>query len=199
MRRIIALTGLAGSGKSTVAYLLTKAGGEQIAFAEPLKRFCGEVFGFTRAQLYGPSAERERPSPRFTRPDGTPLTPRYALQTLGTEWGRNCDPDVWAKAGLLKAEQLAGAGQLVVITDLRFVNEAQLVRAAGGEIWRVLRSYDDLKHNSFAHASEREIWSQAMDRLVSFHVDNTGTLEQLAELVRATLDVSRDCQQSDSV
>jgi hypothetical protein len=184
--RIIALTGLAGSGKSTVAEMI---GGPTVAFAEPLKRFCGEVFGFTTEELYGPSEARERPSTAFTRPTGEPLTARFALQTLGTEWGRNCDPDVWAKAGVACALRLAAIEETavqpcpVVITDLRFVNEARLVRKAGGEVWRVDRP--GLTRGN--HPSELDIWSSDMDALVSREISNTGTLEQLAEQVKAAL------------
>lgn len=177
---IIALTGLAGSGKSTVAEML---GGVHIAFAEPLKKFCAEVFGFTHEELYGPSEARERPSSMFTRPDGTPLTPRFALQTLGTEWGRNCDPDVWAKAGVARAVEMRTAlgrhGEPVIITDLRFVNEARLVREAGGYVWRIDRP--GLTRGN--HSSELDIWSKDMDALVTADISNTGTLNELRGVI----------------
>jgi hypothetical protein len=180
--KIIALTGLAGSGKSTVAEMI---GGMQLAFAQPMKEFCAQLFGFDDAQLYGPSSERERPSPYFRRPNGEPLTPRYALQTLGTEWGRNCDPDVWVKAGVQRALRLAeDAGNplhSIVITDLRFVNEARAVREAGGQVWRVDRP--GLMRGN--HPSELEIWSREMDRLVTHEISNTGSLDHLARAVRA--------------
>lgn len=34
------------------------------------------------------------------------LTPRYALQTLGTEWGRGCYPPVWAESTIRDAQGL---------------------------------------------------------------------------------------------
>jgi hypothetical protein len=177
---IIALTGLAGSGKSTVAAMI---GGMNLAFAQPMKEFCAQLFGFDDAQLYGPSSERERPSPYFRRPNGEPLTPRYALQTLGTEWGRNCDPDVWVKAGLRRAHVYAANSQGLpaVITDLRFVNEARAVREASGQVWRVDRP--GLTRGN--HPSELEIWSREMDRLVTHEISNTGSLDHLARAVRA--------------
>ncbi len=181
---IIALTGLAGSGKNTVAEMI---GGIPLAFAQPLKEFCGQVFGFSDRQLCGPSEAREEPSPHFTRPDGTPLTARFALQTLGTEWGRNCDPDVWAKAGVRRAHVYAANKNRLpaVITDLRFVNEARLVRESGGQVWRICRS----SRNAVAlHASERDVWSPEMSALVTHEIANAGTLEQLAVTVRAALE-----------
>lgn len=175
---IVGLTGLAGSGKDTLASFLVPPQA-RIAFAEPLKHFVGEVFGATHRQLYGPSEAREEPLLGFTRPDGSPLTVRFALQTLGTEWGRNCDPEVWAKAGILKAQSLGLS--FIVITDVRFVNEAKLIRAVGGEVWRIRRRHKghiDVE----PHASEREIWSSEMTALVTHEVDNRGTVEDLRRL-----------------
>lgn len=179
---IIALTGLAGSGKNTVADMIP---GPKVAFAEPLKRFCGEVFGFTREELYGPSEARERPSKSFARPDGTPLTARYALQTLGTEWGRNCDPDIWAKAGVAEALRCGEHCQYVTITDLRFTNEAKLVREAGGQVWRIRRG----DGAGMTHASERDVWAPEMAQHVTYEIDNNGTFAELAERVCASLEL----------
>ncbi len=194
---LIALTGLAGSGKSTVAKL---TGFVEMAFAAPMKEFCGQVFGFTDEELYGPSEARERPSKTFKRPDGTPLTARYALQTLGTEWGRNCDPDVWAKACLAGAKKAMALGSIfenVVITDLRFVNEARLVREAGGFIWRVNRyPFEASDNGAPLHASEREVYSDEMDRLVDYTIHNYFGLHELKMSVEEAVNQFRkgaDC------
>jgi hypothetical protein len=185
---IIGLAGLAGCGKSTVANLIGPR--HELAFADPMKRFCAEVFGFTREELYGPSAARETPSTRFTRPNGEPLTPRFALQTLGTEWGRNCDPDVWVKAGIARAQKLeveCDYSLPVVITDVRFTNEAHALREAGGLVWRIRRDADPNRAAVYAHASEREIWSAEFGAWVTHEVDNTGTLQDLERAVSAAL------------
>ena len=59
MTPIIMLTGRAGSGKDTVAEMLTRfGGGVSIAQADPLKRIARDVFGFTEEQLWGPSGFR---------------------------------------------------------------------------------------------------------------------------------------------
>lgn len=172
--RLIALTGYARSGKNTVASIIREEANtlvNEIAFADPMKDFCREVFGFSEAQLYG--NEREKPDARWTRPDGTPLTARFALQTLGTEWGRACDPNLWVKAGINRARRLFDSGAtLVVFTDCRFLNEARAVSEAGGEVWRIRRDVPQL-----SHASEREIWSPEMNEFVSAEIDNSESLE----------------------
>lgn len=223
--RLIGLAGLAGSGKDTVAGML---GGQRFSFAEPLKRFCAEVFDFSDVQLNGPSAERNRPDTMYprehgpwvpaptpcaaaccssvcaccgartheTRPTAQPLrwpsrptchlTPRYALQHLGTEWGRDCFPDVWAALGVRRAlAYLAeNPGGLAVISDVRFTNEARLIREAGGEVWRVVRPGAGLAGGAGAHPSEAEQLGPEFRALIDEEVINTGTLELLAQEVR---------------
>ncbi len=182
--RIIGLTGYARSGKDTVGSLIRQQAAavgarvDLLSFAAPLKAFCAEVFGFSDDQLYGNG--RDTPDSRWTRPDGTPLTARYALQTLGTEWGRNCDPEIWTKAGMRRAAK--SFADLVVFTDVRFVNEAAAIRKAGGEIWRIARGAQ--AHN---HPSEAAIWSPEMDLRITAEIHNTGSLADLAVLVKQAL------------
>jgi hypothetical protein len=181
-KMIIALAGYARSGKNTVAEMIREElaargkRGFEVSFAEPMKAFCEQVFGFDWDQLHGNA--RERPDTRWTRPDGTPLTARYALQTLGTEWGRNCDPNLWAKAGVLKAKAISKTGGVAIITDCRFINEAQTVRDADGWVCRVSRH-----GRAHAHASEAEIDLIPSD----FEIDNRGQLIETRAQVSAAL------------
>ena len=186
---IIALSGPAGSGKSTVATALHRVAAFdapviEMAFADPMKKFAKEVFDFTDHQLYGPSEARNAPDLRFTRPDGTPLTPRFALQTLGTEWGRGCDPALWIKYAMRKALEHEAVGYVVIITDCRFLNEATAVRKAGGQVWYVDRPQE--MYGKALHASEAEMLTKAFQAQVTYTVENTGTLRQLEGTV-ATL------------
>ena len=172
--RIIALAGVAGCGKDTVASFLP---GPKVRFADPIKQFCAQVFGWSEEQLYGPSALREVPDPKW---DG--LTPRKALQTLGTEWGRAMHPDIWARAGVAMAVEVAegrGFGDspppCVAIPDTRFKNEATAVQAAGGEVWLIVRP----GVGGGTHASELEVQSGAFAALVDRVIVNDGTLIDL--------------------
>lgn len=133
---IIGITGYAGSGKDTVADILVRDHGfVKVAFADPLKRICKDLFAFTDAQLWGSSSKRNEPDLRYPREHstevyhgqfciccgadlwgGTPavcfLTPRHALQQLGTEWARSCYEDVWVEYALkVAAFLLCGAQQ----------------------------------------------------------------------------------------
>jgi hypothetical protein len=173
---IIALCGLAGSGKdSAAAALVARRGFVKISLADPLKRICADVFGWDRDRLWGPSARRNEPDPAW---DG--LTARRALQTLGTEWGRALHPDVWVRAALrtvddmLRARHQDGCGYYpgAVVPDVRFANEVAAIRAAGGKVVRIVRHGAGLDGDAGAHVSEAGI--KALD--VDLELPNNGPL-----------------------
>lgn len=126
--RVVALTGAAGSGKSTAAdYLVRQHGYERVKFAGPLKDMMRAI-GFSDDHIEGDLKEK---------PDAllSGKTPRHAMQTLGTEWGRKCiGEDFWSNAWLYRVRGLVDFGRRVVVDDLRFPNEAAAVRSLGGVI-----------------------------------------------------------------
>jgi hypothetical protein len=147
-----------------------------------MKQFVQRLFGWDSWTLWGPSEEREKPDERFTRPNGEPLTPRFALQTLGTEWGRNCDPNLWAKLGLAEMESwdcVRKDGGLGVFDDVRFENEARMIQRVDGVVWRVHRGAEKKVYHS----------SEALDGIVAdLHIHNDGTLLELECMVKNALD-----------
>lgn len=190
---LIGLVGRAGSGKDTVGGFIAgspalKTPTAVTSFAEPMKVFCKEVFDFTHEQLYGPSELRNAPDRRYPRGDGTCLSPREALQTLGTEWGRKCFPDVWVSLAARRARKLLDDGTSVVFTDVRFLNEALAIRALNGKLWRIRRPEADAIAS--AHQSERELDSEAMKSLITHEIFNTGTLDKLGVEVQEVLNRS---------
>ena len=160
---IIGLTGLAGSGKSEVAHALREvAQFQRVAFADPLKSMLAAV-GFTDAQLYGD--QKAEPIPEFGK------TPREFMQTLGTEWGRNLiDQDIWLKLWRKKVEALGPSAEIVA-DDVRFANEADAIRALGGQVWRIHRP----GLVAMGHASE----TQPIN--VDLVIENTAGLHELRQ------------------
>ncbi|WP_242221765.1 deoxynucleotide monophosphate kinase [Shinella zoogloeoides] len=126
--RVVALTGAAGSGKSTAAdYLIRHHGYERVKFAGPLKAML-KAAGLTDNQIEG--TDKEKPTRLLQG-----KTPRHAMQTLGHEWGRNCIGEgFWVFLFEHAALQIVDNGGRVVVDDLRFPNEAAAVRALGGVI-----------------------------------------------------------------
>lgn len=175
---IVGIAGLAGSGKDTFAkYLLEEAADRgwsaaTFSFADPMKRFVAEVFDWAYADLVGPSELRERPDPRYRRADGELLTPRFALQTLGTEWGRNCYPNVWVDLTIRQVEQ--ASIDLAIITDCRFLNEATAVVRAGGKVVQIARP----GIAAGTHPSEAEQRTSAFQSLATI-ISNEGSLDDL--------------------
>lgn len=228
---IIGLCGQAGAGKDTVADFLVKNHGfVKVALADPLKRICREVFDFSDEQLWGPSSERNKPDERYSRKriigppfgegsfdisiGGEFLTPRFALQRLGTEWGRFCYPNVWVdyalrvadkllyKSGILRSvhyhyDQMQGLRVLnvplgpkptgVVISDVRFINEVEAIRAAGGHVWKIERPGSGLTGTAAQHASEQEQNSIDPRKFASVLNNADGPLEELEVLVSKEL------------
>ena len=140
---IIGIAGFQGSGKDTIAdYLQNIYGFKRDSFAATLKDAVAAVFGWDRELLEGRTREsrawRETVDPwwskRLNMPD---LTPRLVLQKWGTEVARKSwHNDTWIASLENKLNQ---AHNDVVITDVRFPNEIQAVRNAGGIVIRVIR------------------------------------------------------------
>lgn len=99
----------------------------------------------------------------------TDNTVRHVLQTMGTEWGRKYDPNIWIDIALQNAEEvLAGKSytardgvqppngtfkDTVIITDGRFRNEVLAVRKMGGAVVKLINPDET---STATHASEVE-------------------------------------------
>lgn len=106
---------------------------------------------------------------------------RYIMQTLGTEWGRELiHPDIWVK---LAECVLFERGERMIISDVRFDNEADFIREHGGVILHVTRT-DARKIEP--HASEAGIRMSSMD----LYVANDGTIDMLYTQLAALFDGS---------
>ena len=161
MGRLIAFTGPAGAGKSTAADALVEEGWVRVKFADPLKNMmrafytsCGlEDSAYIEARIEG--AFKEEPDPFLKG-----RTPRHAMQTLGTEWGRECvHQNLWVEAWSQKVMNMFDRDLDVVVDDCRFPNEAAAVRALGGRVVEVIGRDKGLgkKHESEAGVGEPDM------------------------------------------
>lgn len=166
---IIGIHGLAGAGKDTVAdYLVEQYDFEKIAFAQPIKDAAQIIFGLY-PEVFIDRELKERVIPWLGK------SPRQIAQLIGTEFGRqHFGDDIWIKVAKQRIDAwreevvdqtfhpLCG----IVITDVRFENEAAFVRAEGGVVWHIHRPGVDPVSS---HVSENGI--AVADRDLVIHND----------------------------
>jgi len=174
MATIIGVSGRKYHGKDTFSRSVVEASQkystltpfELTHFADKLKDQAMQIFGITEAQAYDPTA-KETPFQATVRMDEyvgrmrevtglaiqtaglTANSPRELLQYYGTEYVRGVQDDYWIRATLDQE------WDRVLISDVRFPNEAKAIRAAGGKIVKVVRT--DMPDASDGHASETSI------------------------------------------
>lgn len=124
--RLIAFCGYMGSGKSFAAdYLIEKYGYTRVKFAGPLKDML-RTMGLTEEEIEG--GDKDKPSDLLCG-----RTPRWAMQSLGTEWGRECiGENLWGNLWESQVSELMKNRRPVVVDDCRFDNEVARVKRLGG-------------------------------------------------------------------
>lgn len=166
---LIGLAGKKRSGKDTVARMLQAHGFVPSSFAAPLRSFVAGLLGATLEEL-----DREKETP-LAFLDGA--TPRQMMQTLGTEWGRAMvHPELWTRSWAQRYRSYIDAGADLVVTDVRFENEAEIIWSAGGyvvELHRPGLSSDD------SHISEAGL----PGRLIHASLYNDCDMETLQQRV----------------
>jgi hypothetical protein len=188
---LIGITGKKGSGKSTVAKrLILKHRFRALPLAKPLKDML-RILGLSQVELEGEL--KELPCALLGG-----RSPRHAMQTLGTEWGRKLIHDelwliAWARNYYNIASQTAIVldtpapgivaphyrSPSVVVPDVRFDNEAELIRAKGGKIIEISRPGCE----GDAHSSEAGVSTH----LINYHICNNRTIRLLNSDIDAAL------------
>lgn len=151
---LIGLTGRAGAGKSTVAeYLANEWSFDHFALADPIRAMLAALFddaGVPDAFLVERYLKEQ--------PSTLGFSYRHLAQTLGTEWGRSLAPDFWLRIADAKLAEARRQGAHVVISDVRFRNEADWLRERGGVVVCVLRDVgageqarDHVSEHGWAH------------------------------------------------
>jgi len=143
MRKIIGISGFINSGKDTVAdYLVNYHGFRRESFAAHLKDVVSVIFGWDRVMLEGRTSSsriwREQVDSWWSEKLGqTDITPRSVLQILGTDVLRqNFHNEIWIHS---LAKKILSNTDHIVITDVRFNNEAQMIRECDGILCAIQR------------------------------------------------------------
>lgn len=189
---IIGFSGFAHAGKDAAgSYLEARYGFRRVRFAGELKEIVARVFAFSPDQIEG--GAKDVPDARYPLPGICPtcgsvcsrdgdlwlceacrrlyplhLTPRLAMQTLGTDWGRRLFANVWIELALRELDPV----QRWAFCDVRFANEVRAIQARGGIVVRLLRGAPESAHPSEAELADR---LELFDRVI----DNRGSLDDL--------------------
>jgi hypothetical protein len=184
---IIGFLGQSESGKDTASdHLVKEYDFAKVAFADVMKRIVREVYDFDYLQLWGSQEDKGRPDVRYPilpsgEAQGGFLTPRKALQLLGTEIGRIIYQDTWAMYAMRVAKRILEGGvgydpqvgiltgpvfymlrrriRGVVISDVRFENEVKIIHDNGGVVIRLKREgkTGESQGGIKGHASENDM------------------------------------------
>lgn len=135
------------------------------------------------------------------------LTPREALQKLGTEWARRLYPNTWIdkllrtantvlnepvgyedRHGLVALPSGKKPYRHVGVSDVRFRNEIEGIRKAGGKLVRVKRLGQPLDGAAALHRSETESLEIPDDEF-DYILENDNSLGHLEQLVHRMMAV----------
>ena len=172
---VIGLTGYAQSGKDTVASILVeKYGYRRIAFADKIRDF---LYGINPMVACSPTGylqdlvnlvgwNEAKKEPQVRR----------LLQDLGISARELLDENIWITSALGKIN----SGERVVVTDVRFENEAMMIKLMGGQLWRVKRVGVGPIND---HVSESELDGYKVDQIFV----NNGSIEDLTVLIQTRM------------
>jgi hypothetical protein len=202
VKALLGLAGQARSGKDTVASMVEDILKEEVpdldvhrdAFANRLKVSAAHALGFKFDTIdeYRDWSDRIKsnaviqvvlPESPYRPVEGPvdiiqEISGREYLQFYGTEAHREVfDKDFWVWSLLEDPPEC----DLLIVTDVRFPNEAEAIREMGGEVWEVYRTETATVP---VHASEEPLPAS----LIDCEITNDGTLEELKEQVKELLD-----------
>lgn len=169
---IVGICGYKRVGKDTAADAFR--GFNRYALADPLRTACCEIFGWDRKRI----EDKEAVDPFWG------ISPRRAMQVVGTELFRQhlvvIEPsvgNVWINS---MVRRYLACKQNLVVSDVRFPDEADAIRQLGGWILRIHRP----GYGPGDHASERRVDEISPDAVIH----NDGTIADLHDQVAALLE-----------
>jgi hypothetical protein len=172
---IIGLSGYARSGKDEVAKILVEEYGyTRAAFADKIREFLYETnpqIGGNRLQhlidTYGWDVAKSQPEVR------------HLLQSIGVGARKIFGEEFWIHQALKDLNSKDN----IVISDVRFTNEAECINQRDGQLWRIKRPGVQPVNS---HISEHDMEGYPVDKILK----NEGTLEDLRTLVRTRMEFS---------
>ena len=185
---LIGISGKKTSGKSTVAEIIKEIYQNNtiiLNFGDAVKESLKPIFGFSDEELYGSDKEKVN--------EYWGITPREIMQYYATDLMRyelskkfkDIGTDIWVRCIERKLYEInkKESNKIIIIADLRFKNEYELVKKYNGYTLKVFRQIDNLNSNFIDHISENELNNEHFDYLIS----NNGSIEDLKFNVKKIL------------
>lgn len=155
---LIGFSGKKGSGKSYFSdYLVNNKLFIKLSFASPLKEITKILFNLSDEDVKDP-IKKELINPKFN------ASPRELMQWLGTDIMReefnkkfNYSGSIWIDSVKDKVKTLLDNNKDVVIDDVRFQNEVDMIHSLGGIVINLRNDLDNTLTNSTStHSSENQ-------------------------------------------
>jgi dephospho-CoA kinase len=167
-KNIIGITGKAGSGKDTLANYLVNQGYIKLSFGSAVKDIVSIITGWSRDFVEGTNEDRHLRE-TLVHPDYN-KTCREMMQYIGTDLFRNqLNDNIWVNIIKNKIET-DKINNKFVITDVRFDNEAEMIKSIGGYIIQINRNNQLISN----HISENGISIKS-----DYYIENNGNIDEL--------------------
>lgn len=189
MTIIIGVTGVACAGKDTsVDFMIEMCKNsnktyERLFFARPLKEACKILFNMSDEDVYNQDFKElilrhDNGDPKFLI-DGIEASPRIILQWVGSMLRNRIDKNFFLNnmeenINIHKKNNI----DFIFITDIRFDNEAELIKNLDGIVIKIERT-NHLKIKTSSHESENGIH----DKFIHQYIVNDGTIDELRDKV----------------
>lgn len=177
---VVAFTGKRGSGKSEAARVLVEElGFRELKFADPLKNMLRAMYATCGVDQDTIERKIEGDLKEVECPWLLGKTPRYAMQTLGTEWRELIGTPMWSEM-FIRAVRSGNLGSRIVCSDYRFPHESAAIDELGGIKYRITRPTADAMNDAAAqHPSETLIDEIPVD----LEIANDGSIQDLRDAV----------------
>lgn len=177
--RLFGITGKKFSGKSTLASMICMEDGAiEKAFANSLKEICSILYSVSINHFHDPLLKEKKL-------EGFNKSPREMMQKVGTIFRDEKDDNednMWIRRMRMEITNMMSEGKrkVIVISDVRYPDEARMVRDFGGIIIRIIGNHTPGDLYEDKHSSETMMEAIAVDKIVH----NDGSKSDLKKKVQ---------------
>jgi hypothetical protein len=125
------------SGKGTIASVFAFHGYQIVRFSDPIRSMFSALYHEATRYSPAPAYFEERKNEAVPALGG--MSYREFATSIGSEWGRKRHPGLWVEIAKRKIEDHLTMGRNVVVEDVRFPNEFDMLRSLDATMVKVVR------------------------------------------------------------